>query len=66
MLKTTWVSLKTLKVVSPPSIPVEELRRRERVAAARVCMCGQCVCCAEYRKDQASRRMWDVSSFKAV
>ena len=33
-----------------------ERQRIERVAVGRICGCGDCYCCTEYRADVAARR----------
>lgn len=45
----TWGNLSVLVREAPEYVSPEELRRLERVAVGRVCRCGDCVCCQEWK-----------------
>jgi len=46
----TWANLSTCKPEEKYVSP-EERQRLERVAVGRICRCGDCVCCAEWKRN---------------
>ena len=48
----TWANLNVLVREAPEYVSPEELRRLERVAVGRMCRCGNCICCQEWKADK--------------
>lgn len=50
----TWANISTRRSEAPYTSPTE-YRRLERVAVGKICRCGTCMCCAEYKAEMSRR-----------
>jgi hypothetical protein len=47
----TWANLNQLVRCESEYVSPEEYQRRERVAVGKICRCGDCLCCEEFKKE---------------
>ena len=57
-MNETWANLSVLQKYIEPKQPQtrEEYLRQERVAVGRICRCGNCLCCAEYKLNKGEQK----------